>query len=41
MALGCEVLGQFEAAKDWAKKSYVEHGIRKGRWYLNELNRVR
>ncbi len=41
MALGCEVLGQFEAAKDWAKKSYVEHGVRKGRWYLNELNRVR
>ncbi len=41
MALGCEVLGNFDAAKDWAKKSYVEHGIRKGRWYLNELNRVR
>lgn len=41
MALGCEVLGQFEAAKDWAEKSYVEYGIRKGRIYLHELTRVR
>lgn len=37
VALGYEVLGDFETAKEWAAKSYVEYGEKKGQAYANRL----
>ena len=37
MALACEIEGDLEAAMDWAKKSYVNYGNKKARYYTNIL----
>lgn len=39
MALASEVLGNLEAAKEWAKKSYTEKGIKKGLSYSRAIDR--
>jgi hypothetical protein len=42
VALGYEVMGDFRTAKDWAARSYVEYGEKKGQNYAAQLeNRMR
>lgn len=37
MALACEVEGKLDLAVNWAEKSYVEYGNKKGKAYINQL----
>lgn len=38
IAVGYEVLGSLELAKQWAGKAYTDFGLKKGRSYVNTLN---
>ena len=40
MALGCEVTGKIDLAKNWAQQSFTEHGNRKARNYLYVLEHL-
>ncbi len=37
MALACEVQGKLDLAIEWANKSYVEFGNKKGNYYSSLL----
>jgi hypothetical protein len=39
IAVGYEVIGELEIAKEWAQKAYVNHGNRKGQAYVRLLER--
>jgi hypothetical protein len=38
IAVGFEVLGSLDLAKEWAGKAYTDFGLKKGRTYVNTLN---
>ncbi len=38
IAVGYEVLGSLDLAKEWAGKAYTEYGLKKGRNYVRTLN---
>jgi hypothetical protein len=40
IAVGYEVLGSLDLAKEWAGKAYTEYGLKKGRNYVRTLNGV-
>ncbi len=39
IAVGYEVIGEMQLAKEWAQKAYVNYGNKKGQFYVNVLER--
>ncbi|MDP4964800.1 MAG: DUF6340 family protein, partial [Salibacteraceae bacterium] len=39
IAVGYEVIGELNLAKEWAQKAYVNYGNKKGQLYVNVLER--